>query len=58
MEYFLVHKFLEKMEFKDVTNTKTLKTDIFELVWLCGVHPTAESSPEYLGEIETEFENT
>ena len=31
-ELFLVQKFFDKMESKDVTNTKTQKTDIIELV--------------------------
>ena len=32
------------MKSKDVASTKTRKMDIFESVWLHGVHPNAESS--------------
>ena len=32
--------FLEKMKSKDVASTKTWKKDIFESVWVLGVHPT------------------
>ena len=39
----LLQTFFKKTELKGVTNTKTQKTDIFELEWLHGVHPTAES---------------
>ena len=39
---FLLQKFFEKMESKDVASTKTRKTDIFESVWLRGVQHTAE----------------
>ena len=49
-ESFLLQKIFDKMESKDVkyTNTKNMsafwKNNIFEQVWLRGVHPTAESS--------------
>ena len=43
-ESFLLQKFFEKMESKDVASTKTRKTDIFESVWLRGLQHTAESS--------------
>ena len=43
-ESFLLQKFFEKMKLKDVASMKTRKIDIFESVWLCCVHPTAESS--------------
>ena len=40
---FFTSEVFRKIESKDVASTKTGNTDIFELVWLCGVHPTAES---------------
>ena len=43
---FLLQKIFEKMKLKDVTNKKTRKADIFELVWLRSVYPTAEASSE------------
>ena len=43
---FFTSKFFKKMKWKDVASTKTRKTDIFESVWLRGVHPTAESNSE------------
>ena len=43
-ESFLLQKFFEKMESKEVTSTKTRKTDIFESVRLRGVQHTVEST--------------
>ena len=43
-ESFYFRSFLKKRKPKDVASTKTGKTDIFESVWLCSVHPTVESS--------------
>ena len=45
------------MESKDLASTKTRKTDIFESVWLHGVHPIAESSSAAKRTGESNFSN-